>query len=241
VTPLLEHTRAVIIGGTGGIGRAVAAAFIDQGCQVTVTGATTEEIGDFATLGLGAEAYQLDVTDQSAANDLAAKTGQLDVLVNCAGIILRDQQEFTIPAFTKVIDVNLLGTMRMCLAFHRGLSLNRGCILNVASMLSVFGSGHVPAYSASKGGVVQLTKSLAIAWAHEGIRVNAIAPGWIKTNLTASLVADSVRGQKLLDRTPMGRWGVPEDVGGAAVFLCSRWASFITGAVLPVDGGYSAA
>jgi NAD(P)-dependent dehydrogenase (short-subunit alcohol dehydrogenase family) len=105
-------------------------------------------------------------------------------------------------------------------------------------MLSFFGSGFVPAYSASKGGVAQLTKSLAIAWAPRGVRVNAIAPGWIRTPLTAPLVADDVRSQAILDRTPLGRWGEPEDVAGAALFLASPAASFVTGATLPVDGGY---
>jgi NAD(P)-dependent dehydrogenase (short-subunit alcohol dehydrogenase family) len=241
VALLLENRQAVIAGGTGGIGRAITAAFIEQGCQVTVTGATREEVASFEANSLGAKSRQLDVADQSAANDFAAELGKIDVLVNCAGVIFRDRQEFAASVFAKVIDVNLLGTMHMCLAFHQGLVAKGGCILNMASMLSFFGSGFVPAYSASKGGIVQLTKSLAIAWAQDGIRVNAIAPGWIKTSLTASLAEDSTRSQRIIDRTPMGRWGVPDDVGGAAVFLCSPWASFITGAILPVDGGYSAA
>jgi NAD(P)-dependent dehydrogenase (short-subunit alcohol dehydrogenase family) len=108
-------------------------------------------------------------------------------------------------------------------------------------MLSYFGSGVVPAYSASKGGVVQLTRSLEIAWAREGIRVNALAPGWIETPLTRALVDDPVRNRRIVERTPLGRWGKPEDVAGAALFLCSPAAAFITGAVLPVDGGYSIA
>jgi NAD(P)-dependent dehydrogenase (short-subunit alcohol dehydrogenase family) len=138
-----------------------------------------------------------------------------------------------------VIDVNLVGTMRMCMACHTALSASRGCVVNIASMLSFFGSAGAPAYSSSKGGIAQLTKSLAIAWAPQGIRVNAVAPGWIDTALTAPLVADSQRSRQLMERTPMGRWGHPKDIGGAAVFLCSPWADFITGVVLPVDGGYS--
>jgi NAD(P)-dependent dehydrogenase (short-subunit alcohol dehydrogenase family) len=131
--------------------------------------------------------------------------------------------------------------MRMCAACHPLLAVSRGCVINIASMLSFFGGGSVPAYSASKGGIAQLTKSLAIAWAADGIRVNAIAPGWIETALTAPLTADARRREEIVQRTPLGRWGQPEDVAGAAVFLCSPAAAFITGAILPVDGGYSIA
>ena len=113
--------------------------------------------------------------------------------------------------------------------------------MNTASMLTFFGSGFVPAYSASKGGVAQLTKSLAIAWAAEGIRVNAVAPGWIATAFTQPLLDDDERSQTVLSRTPLGRWGRPEDVAGAVCFLCSKTAAFITGVVLPIDGGYSIA
>jgi NAD(P)-dependent dehydrogenase (short-subunit alcohol dehydrogenase family) len=139
-----------------------------------------------------------------------------------------------------VIEVNLVGTMRMCAACRPLLEASRGCIVNVASMLSFFGSGFVPAYSASKGGVAQLTKSLAIAWAPRGIRVNAVAPGWIATEMTAPLRADAGREAELLARTPLARWGTPAEVGAAARYLCSPDAAFVTGVVLPVDGGYLA-
>jgi NAD(P)-dependent dehydrogenase (short-subunit alcohol dehydrogenase family) len=129
--------------------------------------------------------------------------------------------------------------MNMCRAFKAALARRNGCIVNTASMLSTFGGGLVPAYSASKGGVVQLTKSLAIAWAPDGIRVNAIAPGWIATSLTQALQDDPARSELILARTPMRRWGHPEDLVGPVLFLCSPGAAFITGAVLTVDGGYS--
>ena len=162
---------------------------------------------------------------------------RLDILVNCAGIIRRGA-EHDVEVFEQVIDVNLVGTMRCCAAARPLLAKQGGSIVNIASMLSFFGGGLVPGYSASKGGVAQLTKSLAIAYAAERIRVNALAPGWIATSLTRALQDDDTRNRAVLDRTPMKRWGSPEDVAGAALFLCSRAADFITGVVLPVDGGY---
>jgi NAD(P)-dependent dehydrogenase (short-subunit alcohol dehydrogenase family) len=134
--------------------------------------------------------------------------------------------------------LNLVGVMRLCTACRPLLARQGGSIVNIASMLSFFGGGLVPAYSASKGGIAQLTKSLAIAWAAEGIRVNAIAPGWIATPLTQGLQDDPARSQAILDRTPMKRWGTPADLAGSVIFLCSPAAAFVTGVILPVDGGY---
>ena len=164
----------------------------------------------------------------------------LDILVNCAGIIRRDA-EYEIPTFLEVLDVNLAGVMRLCTACRPLLRESRGCIVNTASMLSFFGGPRVPAYTASKGAIAQLTKSLAVAWAPEGIRVNAVAPGWISTPLTQALRDDPQRSAPILSRTPMARWGTPEDVAGPVIFLCSKAAAFITGVILPVDGGYSIA
>ena len=164
---------------------------------------------------------------------------KLDILVNCAGIIRRGD-EHDPKVFADVVDVNLLGTMRLCAAARPFLARTQGCIVNTASILSYFGGALVPGYSASKGGVVQLTKSLAISYAADKIRVNAIAPGWIATPFTQPVQDDPARSQTIVSRTPLGRWGTPADVAGAAVFLCSPAASFITGAILAVDGGYLA-
>ncbi|MBI3857293.1 MAG: SDR family oxidoreductase, partial [Planctomycetes bacterium] len=182
-----------------------------------------------------------DVSDDASVRPLVASLDRLDILVNCAGTLLRGGAEFELAGFEKVVEVNLTGAMRVSTTCRPLLAARRGCILNIASMLSFFGGGHAPAYSASKGGIVQLTKSLAIAWAAEGIRVNALAPGWIETEMTRPVREDAVRNRAILDRTPLRRWGRPEEIAGAALFLCSPAAGFITGAVLPVDGGYSIA
>jgi NAD(P)-dependent dehydrogenase (short-subunit alcohol dehydrogenase family) len=231
--------EVLVTGGTSGIGRAIADAFARESCRVRVTGRTDEDLRLVADSPL--QARRLDVTQPGEIQSLFADLPSLDVLVNSAGVIERNQREHDPAVFVRVVDVNLNGTMRVCSAARPLLVAARGCVINIASMLSFFGSGQVPAYSASKGGVAQLTKSLAIAWAVHGVRVNAIAPGWIETPLTAPLVADATRRDAITSRTPLGRWGTPQDVAGAALFLASPAAAFITGVVLPVDGGYSIA
>lgn len=241
VTSAIASRSVLVVGGTGGIGGAIARAFAASGCSVMATGVSQHELDTFRSGAETIELRLLDVTNASEIERLVGTLTQLDVLVNAAGTILRQGAEHEPDAFDRVIAVNLSGMMRMCSTCKPLLAASRGCVVNVASMLSFFGSGHAPAYSASKGGVAQLTKSLAIAWASAGVRVNAIAPGWIETALTAPLYNDPARRAAILERTPMARWGKPVDVTGAVQFLCSPGAAFITGVVLPVDGGYSIA
>lgn len=243
----MTSKQVLISGGTSGIGRAIALAFAAEGVQVLATGVSQAEVqaanvGRSTGPSYGSIRNEvLEVRSAEQVARLVATLPRLDVLVNCAGVIRRGGVEHDPAVFAEVLDVNLTGTMRLCTAARPLLKESRGCVLNTASMLSYFGSGVAPAYSASKGGIAQLTKSLAIAWAADGIRVNAIAPGWIESPLTEPLFSDPVRRQAIIDRTPLARWGQPEDVAGAALFLCSSAATFITGVILPVDGGYSIA
>ena len=235
-----ESPRNILIsGGSSGIGAAIARAFKATGACVTATGATLAEVDAARTRPemAGINLTLLDVRAAQAVNALITSVGELDVLVNCAGVIRRGV-EHDPEVFADVLNINLTGTMRLCAAARPGLAVRKGCIINTASMLSFFGGGLVPAYSASKGGVAQLTKSLAIAYATDGIRVNAVAPGWIATPLTQALTQDVDRTAQILARTPLGRWGTPEDVADPVLFLASPAARFVTGVILPVDGGY---
>jgi NAD(P)-dependent dehydrogenase (short-subunit alcohol dehydrogenase family) len=230
--------HALITGGTSGIGFGIGSALLEEGYAVTITGLTPDDIVN-TPKHPHLNAIMLDVTSDSGVAAGVIGFERLDVLVNCAGTILREGKEFTIEGFQKVIDVNLTGTMRMCMAARPLLEASGGCIVNTASLWSFFGGGLTPAYTASKGGVAQLTKALAVAWAPI-IRVNAIAPGWIETDLTKAARDDKARSDAIIARTPQGRWGRPDDIGGAVVFLCSDAARFINGTILPIDGGYLA-
>lgn len=233
--------RALVTGGSSGIGNAIVSALAAAGVEVAFTGLTRDEVDTtLAAAPAGVTGQVLDLADGDAIEALIRSFDRLDILVNCAGMIARAGTEFEPEVFDRVVQVNLSGTMRMCVAARTRLAEAGGCIVNTASMLSYFGGPTVPAYTASKGGVAQLTKSLAAAWASDGIRVNAVAPGWIETPLTSALTQDDERSRTILGRTPMARWGKPADIAGPVLFLCSPAAGFMTGAIVPVDGGYAA-
>ncbi|HEX7387346.1 MAG TPA: SDR family oxidoreductase [Castellaniella sp.] len=230
---LFAQQHVLVTGATQGIGAGVANYLASLGARVTAVGL---DRGD-GSLSAGVRVVLADVSDPESTQRVFDDIDSLDALVNCAGIIRRGA-EHQVEVFEKVVSVNLTGTMRMCTASRALLKVSRGAIVNMASMLSFFGGAMVPGYAASKGGVAQLTKSLALAYAGDKIRVNAVAPGWIATPLTQALQDDPARSKPILSRTPLGRWGTPEDVAGCVAFLCSPAAAFMTGVILPVDGGY---
>ena len=237
---LAASFHAVVIGGAGDIGAAITSQFCDLGATVTATGVNDSDIERTRLKPrAGLELSSLDVTDDAAVATFAGRHARVDALINCAGILARDK-EYEIETFMKVLDVNLTGTFRTCTAFRPALACAKGSIVNIASMNATLALPRIPAYCASKGGVVMLTKALALAWAEEGIRVNAVAPGYIETAINAAGRSDRTHYQRIADRTAFKRWGRPEEVAGAVTFLCMPASQYATGTVVTIDGGFLA-
>jgi NAD(P)-dependent dehydrogenase (short-subunit alcohol dehydrogenase family) len=246
----LEGKTAVVIGGTSGIGRALSLGLAEAGADVIATARRQQQVDETATEieARGRKTLRLasDVCDRASLEGLLAGTldkfGKIDILINCAGRIKRTPT-LTMPEeeWTAILDTNLTGTLRSCQVFGRHmLERGYGRIVNIASLNSFVALSEVAAYAASKAGVASLTRSLAVEWSKKGVTVNAIAPGVFRTELNAQLLDSTPRGQELLMRTPMGRFGRTEELVGAAVFLASDAASFVTGQTLVVDGGFLA-
>lgn len=237
---------AIVTGGNGGIGLGMAQGLAGAGARVVLSGRDKAK-GAKAAAELGCAFVAADVTKkadcQALVHDTVARFGRLDILVNNAGIAIRKQpHEYEEHEWHRVLNTNLTSVF-LCsqAAYPEMLKAGGGKIINIGSMMSLFGAPFAAPYAASKGGVVQLTKSQAAAWAKDNIQVNAVLPGWIDTELTANARAE-VEGlnEQVLIRTPAGRWGVPDDLAGIAVFLAARASDFVTGTAIPCDGGYSA-
>jgi NAD(P)-dependent dehydrogenase (short-subunit alcohol dehydrogenase family) len=235
--------RVLVVGGAGGIGGAVSRAFLDAGCDVLATGVDDAALAGSELAALRGHPrlalFALDVTDDVGVARVADGLGRLDALINCAGILARFK-EYEVATFQRVLDVNLTGTFRLCCACRPLLAASGGAIVNVASMNAFVALPWIPAYCASKGGVVMLTKSLALAWAREGIRVNAVAPGYVETAINAEGRQDRAHYDRIASRIALGRWAQPDDIAGSALFLSSPAARYVTGTVLAVDGGFLA-
>ena len=241
---------AIVTGGNGGIGLGMARGLAQAGARVVIAarnaGKSSAAVQELQALGCDALAIEVDVCAEASVEALMSQAvercGRLDILVNNAGINVRKPaHELSLDEWRQVLDTNLTSAFLCSRAVHPHLRQSgAGKVINIGSMLSIFGASFAPAYGASKGGVVQLTKSLAAAWAADNIQVNAVLPGWIDTDLTHT-ARQQVAGlnERILARTPAGRWGRSEDLAGVAVFLASAASDFITGAAIPVDGGYS--
>ncbi|MSQ18824.1 MAG: SDR family oxidoreductase [Betaproteobacteria bacterium] len=230
---------ALVTGGVSGIGAAASLAFKRHGARVIACGLTDDEIaGASADQAFsGVDIRKLDVTNAAAIRAMIGGLTSLDFVVNSAGMIRRDA-EHDPEVFDQVMNVNLSGGMRVATASRPLLKASRGSIIFIASIMSFFGGPKQPAYSASKGAVRNLTQSLAAAYAADGIRVNAVAPGWVMTNLSRGAREDSARNAMIMSRTPMARWADTAEIADPIMFLCSDAARYMTGTVMAVDGGY---
>ena len=246
----LKGRVAVVTGGNGGIGLGMARGLAGAGAAIVVSGRNAEKsrraVEELGKLGATAVAIEVDVADEAAVNALIRGTvdrlGRLDILINNAGMNIRKPvHELTLAEWRQVIDTNLTSAFLASRAAYPIMKKNGGGkIINIGSMMSIFGTSFAPAYAASKGGIVQLTRAMASGWARDNIQVNAVLPGWIDTELTTNARRE-VQGlhERVLARTPADRWGVPDDLSGIAVFLGGRGSDFVTGTAIPVDGGYS--
>jgi 2-dehydro-3-deoxy-D-gluconate 5-dehydrogenase len=245
----LDGRLALVTGSASGLGRAIALALAEAGATVACHGnrrSADETSGTIRSMGRESRTFTADLGAPSGADSLyeavSAAMGAPNILVNNAGTIYREAAEaYDLQAWMNVVQVNLNSAFRLCqLAGREMLKQRQGKIVNIASLLSFQGGIRVPAYAASKGGVAQLTKALANEWADRNVQVNAIAPGYFRTENTTALQRDEIRNRQILERIPASRWGEPEDIAGAAVFLASPASSYINGEVLVVDGGWMA-
>jgi len=228
--------EVLVCGGSDGIGHGIARAFLTAGATVAITGTRTQD--DYDADFNGFNYHQLDIEDAEAVTKLVTQFMQLDVLVNSAGAVLWKKAEFERAGFEKVLSINLSGAMQLCTEFYKLLVASRGCVIHVDSVASLSPAINNPAYSASKAGLVQLTRALAKKWGPQGIRVNTIAPGMVPTKMTRNQSSPE-QIEAFSKSNPIARYGTPDDMAGAALFLASPLASYVTGQQLVVDGGLS--